>query len=183
MPMALVGIARAFEIDFTPYLSAYGVKVYHDVQTASIVNVLGRYWGLTWADLVSPAYPTPESLPLYVMAANKLIMGTGGTPTIPMFIGQGAHGDFEWTPGDKPGIGAGDGVMIAGDVRTLARGYCAKGTPVHYEQYDALSHITSIGIWLPNSIAWIAQRFAGLPAPQNCSSIPPGNSLAPIPVP
>jgi len=118
MPMALVGIARAFEIDFTPYLSAYGVKVYHDMQTASIVNVLGRYWGLTWADLVSPAYPTPESLPLYVMAANKLIMGTGGTPTIPMFIGQGAHGDFEWTPGDKPGIGAGDGVMIAGDVRT-----------------------------------------------------------------
>jgi Secretory lipase len=183
MPMALVGIARAFEIDFTPYLSAYGVKVYHDMQTASIVNVLGRYWGLTWADLVSPAYPTPESLPLYVMVANKLIMGTGGTPTIPLFIGQGANGDLEWTPGDKPGIGAGDGVMIAGDVRTLARGYCAKGTPVHYEQYDALSHITSIGIWLPNSIAWIAQRFAGLPAPQNCSSIPPGNSLAPIPVP
>src|SRR6202795_126888 len=47
MPMALVGIARAFEIDFTPYLSAYGVKVYHDMQTASIVNVLGRYRGLT----------------------------------------------------------------------------------------------------------------------------------------
>jgi hypothetical protein len=183
MPMALVGIARAFEIDFTPYLSAYGVKVYHDMQTASIVNVLGRYWGLTWADLVSPAYPTPESLPLYVTQANKLIMGTGGTPTIPLFIGQGANGDLEWTPGDKAGIGAGDGVMIAGDVRTLARGYCAKGTPVHYEQYDALGHITSIGIWLPNSIAWIKQRFAGLPAPQNCSSIVPGNSLAPIPVP
>jgi hypothetical protein len=183
MPMALVGIARAFEIDFTPYLSAYGVKVYHDMQTASIVNVLGRYWGLTWADLVSPAYPTPESLPLYVTQANKLIMGTGGTPTIPLFIGQGANGDLEWTPGDKAGIGAGDGVMIAGDVRTLARGYCAKGTPVHYEQYDALGHITSIGIWLPNSIAWIKQRFAGLPAPQNCSSIAPGNSLAPIPVP
>ena len=55
-------------------------------------------------------------------------MGTGGTPTIPLFIGQGANGELEGTPGDKPGIGAGDGVMIAGDVRTLARDYCAKGT-------------------------------------------------------
>ena len=183
MPMALIGIARAFEIDFTPYLSPYGAKVFHDLQTASIVNVLGRYAGLKWADLVRPEYPTPESIPLYARLANKLIMDAGGTPTIPLFIGQGANGDLEWTPGDKPGIGAGDGVMIAGDVRTLAHRYCAKGTKVHYEQYDALSHITSIGIWLRNAIVWIRQRFIGLPAVQNCLSIAPGNRLEPIPVP
>jgi secretory lipase len=182
MPMAIIGIGRAFGADFTPYLSPKGVQIYHDMQTASIVTVLGRHWGLTWADLVSPAYPNPESLPLFVTLANKLIMGTGGTPTIPLFIGQGANGDLEWTPGDKPGIGAGDGVMITGDVRTLARSYCAKGTAVYYEQYDALSHITSVPIWLLNSIAWIKQRFAGLPAPHNCSSIPPGNPLKPIPI-
>ena len=155
----------------------------HDLQTASIVNVLGRYAGLKWADLVRPEYPTPESIPLYARLANKLIMGAGGTPTTPLFIGQGAHGELEGTPGNKPGIGAGDGVMIAGDVRTLARGYCAKGTKVHYEQYDALSHITSIGIWLRNAIVWIRQRFIGLPALQNCLSIAPGNPLEPIPVP
>ncbi len=181
--MALVGIARAFEVDFTPYLSAHGARVFHEMQTASIVNVLGQYPGLKWEDLFSPEYPTPESLPLYVECANKLIMGTGGTPTAPLFIGQGANGELEGTPGDKEGIGAGDGVMIAGDVRTLARDYCAKGTTVHYEQYDALSHIWSVPIWLPNAIAWIKQRFAGLPAPQNCSSIPEGNPLTPIPVP
>jgi hypothetical protein len=181
--MALVGIARAFEVDFTPYLSAHGARVFHEMQTASIVNVLGQYPGLKWEDLFSPEYPTPESLPLYVECANKLIMGTGDTPTAPLFIGQGANGELEGTPGDKEGIGAGDGVMIAGDVRTLARDYCAKGTTVHYEQYDALSHIWSVPIWLPNAIAWIKQRFAGLPAPQNCSSIPEGNPLKPIPVP
>ncbi len=185
MPMALIGIARAFDVDFTPYLSADGLKLNHDMQATSITNVLGqpRYWRLKWADLVKPAYPTPESLPLFVTLANKLIMGTGGTPTIPLFIGQGANGDLEWTPGNKPGIGAGDGVMIAGDVRTLARTYCENGTAVHYEQYDLLSHTTSIGIWLLNAIAWIRDRFAGRPAPQNCSSIPPGNPLDPIPVP
>ena len=78
-----------------------------------------------------------------------------------MFIGQGANGVLEGTPGNKPGIGAGDGVMIAGDVRTLARGYCAKGTKVHYEQYDALSHVTSTLSGCPTRLAWIEQRFAG----------------------
>ena len=86
----------------------------------------------------------------------------------------------KWTPGNKPGIGEGDGVMIAGDVRTLARTYCAKGTAVYYEQYDVLSHITSVPIWLLKATDWIEDRFAGQPAPQNCSSIPPGNSLDPI---
>ena len=73
--------------------------------------------------------------------------------------------------------------MITGDVRTLARTYCAQGTAVQYEQYDLLSHTTSVGIWLLNAIRWINDRFAGQPAPQNCSSITPGNPLDPIPVP
>ena len=185
LPMALIGIARAFEVDFTTYLSADGLKLFHDMQATSIANVLGqpKYWRLKWADLVKPAYPTPESLPLFVTLANKLIMGTGGTPTIPLFIGQGANGDLEWTPGNKPGIGPGDGVMIAGDVRTLARTYCENGTDVQYEQYDLLSHVTSVGMWLLQAIAWITDRFAGQPAPNNCSSIPPGNRLDPIPSP
>jgi hypothetical protein len=185
MAMALVGIARAFEIEseLAQYLTPNGARIFHEMQTASIINVLGRYPGLKWKDLVVHEYPTPEDLPLYVGCANKLIMGTGGTPTIPLFIGQGANGELEGTPGNKEDIGAGDGVMIAGDVRTLALEYCAKGTKVHYEEYEALSHIWSVPIWLHNSIAWIKQRFAGLPVPENCSSIKEGNSVKPIPVP
>jgi hypothetical protein len=215
MLMALVGITRAFDVDVRQYLSANGVKLFDNMKTKSIINVLGQYGdplkktGLKWADLAKPEYPSPESIPLYVECVNKLIMGTGGdpdgvaTPTIPLFIGQGANGELEGTPGNKPDIGAGDGVMIAGDVRTLARGYCAKGTTVWYEQYDDYSHISSLLIWVPNAIAWIKQRFAGqtapqncLPnaiarikqrvagqtAPQNCSSIQEGNPLDPIKV-
>jgi hypothetical protein len=188
MPMALVGIARAFEkeTDFRKYLSANGAKLYDDMQTTSIVDVLfqPKYSGLTWKKLAKPKYPIPESIPLYVDCVNDLIMGTGGTPTIPLFLGQGANGELEGTPGDKKGIRAGDGVMIAGDVRTLARGYCAKGNKtVWYEEYEDYSHISSLLLWLPNSIAWIKERFAGLPAPQNCSSIRQGNPLEPIPMP
>jgi fermentation-respiration switch protein FrsA (DUF1100 family) len=185
IPMALIGIARAFNIDLEPYLTDRGLQIYRDTYQASIANVLGepKYWRLKWTDLVIPKYPTLESLPIFVERANQLIMGTGGTPTIPMFIGQGAHGELEWTPGDKPGIGKGDGVMIAGDVRTLARAYCAKGVAVEYREYDSLSHITSLPIWQLDAIGWIKDRFAGKPAPQNCSTIASGNPLDPIPMP
>ena len=116
--------------------------MYNKVQKASISNVLGQYPGLTWAQMAKPEYAQPESIPEYVHAANQLIMGTApGAPGHPLFIGQGANGELEGTPGDKPGIGKGDGVMIAGDVRTLARQYCAAGVKVKYTQYDLLSHV------------------------------------------
>jgi hypothetical protein len=181
IPMAIIGVSRAFGIDLTPYLSDYGLQIYNKLQHATIAQVLGQYPGLTWAQLAKPQYSQPESVPAYVHAANQLIMGTGGTPTTPLFIGQGANGELEGTPGTQPGIGRGDGVMIAGDVRTLARKYCAAGTKVQYTQYDALSHVTSAVPWLATAVPWLTGRFAGFPATPNCSSIAPGNALDPIP--
>jgi hypothetical protein len=181
--MAVIGISRAFHIDLTPYLNASGLKLYHQMQTASITTVLGAHPGLTWAKLAKPAYQTPESIPIYIRAVNKLNLGSVGTPTVPMFIGQGANGVLEGTAGNKPGIGKGDGVMIAGDVRSLARQYCRHGATIKYTQYDLTSHVTSVPLWLPAAVGWLNQRFAGAAAPQNCSSIAAGNSLAPLPAP
>ena len=142
--------------------------------------MLGAYPGLTWSQLAKPQYLMPESVPIYVTITDQLIMGSRGTPTIPLFIGQGAHGELEGTSGEKPGIGEGDGVMIAGDVRTLAREYCARGVAVDYVQYNNLSHGTSALAWIPGAVGWLADRFAGKPAPQDCATIAPGNSLTPI---
>lgn len=183
IPMALIGIARAYHIELTQYMSEYGRSLNEKLQHASITEVLGQYPGLTWAQLSKPQYPTPETIPVYDEVANKLIMGTGGTPSEPLFIGQGAGGELEGTSGDKPGIGPGDGVMIAGDVRSLAREYCGRGVRVQYEQYEDLSHVPSALEWLPEAYAWLTARFLGLPAPQNCAQIAPGNSLEPIPIP
>ena len=55
----------------------------------------------TWQKVVIPVYPTPESLPVCVAMANKLIMATGGTPTIPLLSGQGANGELKGTSGDQ----------------------------------------------------------------------------------
>ena len=179
MPMAIIGVSRAFHIDLTPYLSEYGKTIYAKLEKASIVNVLAQYPGLTWTQLAKPEYPTPESIPVYVHTVNQLIMGTRGTPTTPLQISQGALGELEGTAGNKPGIGEGDGVMIAGDVRSLARQYCNKGTKVQYSQYP-LGHIGTAVPWIAEAMTWMNNRFLGLPAPQNCSSIEAGNSLAPI---
>jgi hypothetical protein len=179
IPMAIIGVSRAFHIDLTPYLSEYGKSLYAKLEKASIGEVLAQYPGLTWTQLAKPEYPTPESIPVYVHVVNQLIMGTGGTPTIPLQISQGALGELEGTAGDKPGIGEGDGVMIAGDVRTLARQYCAKGDKVQYTQYP-LGHIGTAVPWIAEAMTWMNARFLGLPAPQNCASIEPGNPLTPV---
>jgi Secretory lipase len=178
--MAIIGIARGFHADITPYLSNYGLQLDNALQKASIINVLGQYPGLTFAQLVKPQYANPASIPVLVKVENKLNTGRRPSPTIPMFIGQGANGTLEGTPGNKPGIGPGDGVMIAGDVRTLARRFCASGTAVDYTQYDTLSHITTFPVWAPAALAWLGGLFAGGQAPNDCSQIPPGNSLAPV---
>ena len=182
LAMALIGAARAFELDLDPYLNAFGRRLFARLDKASISEVLGAYPGLTWQQIARPRYRDPQSVRVYVQAVNKLNLGQRPSPTVPMYIGQGTGGDVEGTPGDKPGIGAGDGVMIAGDVRTLARRYCAAGTVVQYRQYP-LSHFTSVPLFLPDAIAWIEARFAGLPAPSSCGRIARGNSLAPVPVP
>jgi hypothetical protein len=179
IPISIIGVSRAFHIDLTPYLSEYGKQLYAKLEKASITEVLAQYPGLTWAQMAKPEYPTPESIPVYVHTVNQLIMGTGGTPTTPLLIGQGALGELEGTAGDKPGIGEGDGVMIAGDVRTLARQYCAQGDKVQYDQYP-LGHVTTAVPWIATAVPWLAARFAGSTAPQNCASIEPGNPITPI---
>jgi hypothetical protein len=180
--MAIVGVGRSYGIDFSPYLNGYGAQMVAKLANASIGNVLFQYPGLTWQQMVKPQYANPASVPPFVASVRKIDLGLAPTPTIPMFIGQGAGGVLEGTDGSKPGIGPGDGVMVAGDVRTLARQYCATGDQaIDYRQYDALSHVPSMAAWLPEALGWLDDRFAGRPAPTSCGSIAPGNPLVPTP--
>jgi hypothetical protein len=67
--------------------------------------------------------------------------------------------------------------MVAGDVRTLAQQYCASGIPVQYNELP-LDHIATGLVWESAILPWLTDRFAGKAAPNNCSQIPAGNSLA-----
>ena len=178
MPMAVIGVSRSYEIDIQKYLTPRGLEVYERMQKASIAYVLAQYGNVTWKDLVKPEYQDRTKIKEYVQAVNKVIMGTGGTPEIPLQIGQGTGGTLELTK-TSPLWGKGDGVMLAGDVRTLARQYCAQGVPVQHKEWGT-SHFVTMISWLPWATAWVDDRFAGKAAPQNCSSIAPGNPLTPI---
>ncbi|WMX48543.1 lipase family protein [Streptomyces roseicoloratus] len=180
IPMALIGVSRSYDIDLRKYMSDYGLKVYGRLERGSILDALGHYPGLTWKKMAKPAYADPNSVPEFVEAVNKLNLGSAPTPTVPGLITQGNAGFLEGTFGNRPGIGTGDGVMVAGDVRALARQYCATGNPaIAYDQYNLLSHFGAPLVWAPTALGWLDDRFAGRPAPSDCGRIPAGNSLAP----
>ncbi|MFI6041125.1 lipase family protein [Nocardia sp. NPDC051321] len=175
--MALVGVSRAFDIDLTPYVNDFGRATIAKLRDASILNAYLQYPGLTWAQMASPPYPDPNSIPAFVDAINRLNMGLAPIPTTPMFIAQAANGVLEATPAGGPDIGAGDGVMIAGDVRALANRYCEAGLAIQYEQYDALSHVSSAALRMAAQARWLLERFDNSPAPSSCGQIPAGNQL------
>ncbi|GAA2048130.1 lipase family protein [Catenulispora yoronensis] len=180
IPMAVIGVARSYNIDFSKYLTSYGLGVYNQLQKGSIVNALGQYPGLTWKKMAKPQYANPDSVPEFVDAVNKINLGSAATPTVPGYLAQGDAGYLEGTFNNPPGIGTGDGVMVAGDVRALARQYCATGDgSIKYDQFDLLSHLGTAVPWAPLAVGWLDDRFAGRAAPSDCGHIAAGNSLAP----
>ena len=172
IPAVLVSLGRAFGIDITPYLSAYGVQVTNAVSGECIASFATSYPGLTVQQLLLPQYSNPFQIAPLVTVLNHLIMGTsGGTPSEPLLLGVG-NAD-----------GTGDGIMIAGDVEALAYQYCQRGVPVTFQEYPGLEHSEAAVPFEAAALVFFESRFAGLPAPSNCSSIGPGNSLAPLPQP
>ena len=180
IPMALIGISRAYDVSFARYLSPYGAQVIAGMQNDSIGTATGDYPNLTFPQLVKPQYANPESIKPLVKNANKLILGHDALPEVPLLIAQGAGGEGDGTSGSQPGIGPGDGVMIAGDVRSYASEACAAGDAVDYSEYDPLTHEETIAPWTTLSVAWLADRFAGQSAPNDCSTIAAGNPLTPV---
>lgn len=179
IPLALIGIARAYGISMDPYLSRYGKRLQRKLQHADFTDAWFAYPGLTWQQLVKPKYADPNSVLPFIESANKINLASAPTPTVPLLIGQGIAGWLEGTSGlNAPDLGAGDGVMLAGDVRSLARQYCAAGTKVLYREFS-MSHLGTLLFWAQEAIAWLDARFKGQPVPSNCGAIAPGNDLSP----
>lgn len=177
MPMTLIGLSRSYGIDLSPYLSDYGKDMFAKLDKASISEVYGVYGGVTWKSLVKPEYANPASIPEVVDVVNKTNLGLAPNPTIPFYVGQSTNGVIDGTP-VHPTVGTGDGVMVAGDVRSVAHKICSAGNPVKYEEFPLLAHTASFAQWYPTAALWMSDRFAGKPAPSDCGSIPQGNDLS-----
>jgi hypothetical protein len=172
IPAILVSVGRAFGVNIETYLSAYGKKIMNQVQGECIASFAASYPGLTYAQLVKPQYSNPFQVPVLVRIMNKLLMGTEpGHPEEPLLFGVG-NAD-----------GTGDGIMIAGDVEALAHEYCTQGMPVTFDEYPGLEHTEAAVPFETDAMAFLTGLFAGGTAPNGCSSIGTGNSLAPLPNP
>ncbi|HRV69426.1 MAG TPA: lipase family protein [Marmoricola sp.] len=176
--MAIFGASRAYGVDMTPYISDYGKSLAPKFEVAGIADVLYAHPWLQWEHVVKPRYANPNSIADFVDIVNKINLGQAPTPTIPIQMVQGTGGWMEGTGGMIPGIGTGDGVMVAGDVRQLMRQYCDRGTTVEYHEVG-LSHIGAAIVWGYPAYMFLLDRFNGKPAANNCASIGTGNSLAP----
>ncbi|MDR8032088.1 lipase family protein [Burkholderia cenocepacia] len=174
---SFVGVTRAYNADFTPYLSDVGVAIFKDIQKQSLAYVLAKYPALRWRTMFKPEYANDiNSIPAYVKYVNLENAGLAGSPTIPMYISQGYLGILN---GSNP-LQFGDGVMLATDVRSLVQKYCKGGAPVQYTEYP-LEHFAAAAVWAVNMLPWLYDRFAARPAPSNCwfANQLPGSSLAP----
>ena len=108
IPGMLLGLARAYHLDLTKYLSRYGAKVVRQESDACATEVFGDYPGLTYQKLMKPKYRDMMRVPAFVRILNAQIMGSAPghpNPKTPLFMGVG-NAD-----------GNGDGVMRADDVR------------------------------------------------------------------
>lgn len=169
-PAALAGIARGYNIRLRPYLTAKGWRIVRTVRHQCIGDFSGAWPGLRITDIIRRRYRPVFQIPIFRRTVNELIMGSlRGHPETPFYIGAGIHD------------GTGDDVMITGDQEALAYEYCGAGLDVRFQVFDGLDHTDAGLAVLGTGQAWLDSRFAGVPPPNNCASIGPGNSLDPIP--
>ncbi len=171
IPAVLVGLARAFGINVTPYLSPYGLKVVNSVKDECLLSSLGQYPDLTYQKLFKPSYANAFELPWLVRIFNQTIMGDSGTPREPLFMGVGNTD------------GVGDDVMVAADDEALAHSYCQRGVSVQFSEYNHDNHGNAALAFYPAAYLFIEERLDGIPATNGCSSIAAGNSLTQLPAP
>ena len=162
IPGELLGLSRAYGIDLNKYLSPYGRQVVQQEKDGCIASAFGKYPGLTISDIMLPAYQDLAHVAPFSKMLRDQTMGTAKThPREPLFM---AIGNAD---------GNGDGAMVAGDVKALARHYCGQGVPVDYQEYPDASHIEAAAFFEPQTGPFLQERFAGAPFVSNCSSLGP----------
>lgn len=164
IPLGLVGLARAYDIDLDRYTNAYGKQVLAKVQDQCITDTLGRSPGLRFAHLMKPRYDSFTKIPELRKVRRQVVMGRAGTPTAPTYFAVAKYD------------GRGDGIVVAADVKRLAREYCRRGASVRFQQYTGIEHIAGLALFVPDALAWVSARFNGTGRGDNCSALLAGKN-------
>ncbi|MFD6894088.1 lipase family protein [Rhodococcus sp. NPDC060086] len=171
IPALIVAYQRTYGLDTAAFLNPHGRQIVDTVSSQCINAFASHYPGLTDTEMLRAPYTSLLEIPGVIRAINDNIMGTAGTPRVPMLL---AVGDVD---------GTGDSVMITGDVEGLAHDYCERGVAVTYAQYDRLSHSEAFLPFQAQAAQFFTDRFAGAAPADNCAVVGLGNDLAATPVP
>lgn len=171
IPALIVSYQRTYGLDTSAFLSDHGQQIVDTVSSQCINAFASKYPGLTDGEMVRAPYTSLLDVPSVVESINDNIMGTAGTPRVPLLL---AVGDVD---------GTGDSVMVTGDVEGLAHEYCERGVAVTYAQFDRMSHSAAFLPFQAQAAQFFTDRFAGAAPTDNCAVVGPGNDLTPTPVP
>ncbi len=147
---AIVGISRAYpEMDIDSVLNDGGRQLVRDVASACAAELAARY---AFQRLDSfTTVPDAVDLPQFaaVLAATRLGQRT---PVAPIFNYHSISDEL---------------IPIATDDALVAK-YCSEGVPVLQYRDPLSGHIVLAVTGAPLAIGYLADRFAGKPAPSNC---------------
>ncbi|MFB9909297.1 lipase family protein [Allokutzneria oryzae] len=147
---AAAGLGHAHpEMGLTEFLNDKGRKAFEQVK-----DMCQAQWTPLYGFHRIEEYTTvkdPIQLPRFqkVLAANEL---GKRTPAGPMYVYQSVN----------------DEIIPIEDARALARNYCARGTSVKFTESFVSEHVSLAVTGAPGAVAWLADRFAGKPAPSTC---------------
>ncbi|MGO1911824.1 MAG: lipase family protein, partial [Corynebacterium sp.] len=78
--MAMVGLARAYDVDMEPYLTDLGREVFEDLDRVAIGEASDSYEHLRWDEMILPEYPDPDAIPEVRHLLDDTNMGLRDTP-------------------------------------------------------------------------------------------------------
>jgi alpha-beta hydrolase superfamily lysophospholipase len=152
---------------------------------AGLFATIVRAWSATYPGLSPEDVLTPRGLRQLDTVDEKCIVGVllayNARPA-PEYIKADGIRSAPWqeqlarnTPGQTrtpaPILlfqGGADQIISPASTEAFLKRLCAAGNTVDYRVYPELGHIDSILPTMPDSIAWMADRLAGRPAPQSC---------------
>ncbi len=156
--VGLVGVDRSYpEYHLERYLNAAGRKALANSQTDCLTDGIAKYPAAKISQY--EAYPNAIDAPAVTKmfhAASPLWLP--GTPSAPIYDYHAV--DDEFAP-------------IAADRRLVHR-FCSKGVPVDHTEVPVGEHLSEAVAGVPGVIDYLSARFAGQPAPNDCSTISSG---------
>jgi hypothetical protein len=147
---AAQGIERAYPgMRVREFLNAEGRALYDRISDMCVTELSREGQFKRVADLST--VPDPLALPRIqrVLARNHL---GGATPTAPLYIYHAIV----------------DELIPIADVDELVAEYCAEGVAVQYHRDPASEHVSLVATGALPALAYLADRFAGTPAPSSC---------------